>query len=565
MKTSVAILIIVLAVVAVFLPGVSPEFVGWDDNVMVFDNPLIKKLDLRSAGEIFSRFYYAPYVPLVLLSYSLEYHFFKLDAVFYHLTNLLLHALAAVLVFLLLKKLGASAPASLAAALFFGIHPLRVESVVWITERKDVLSGVFFLLALLAYLRVLGRREAANDAERRRPLWYALTLVLFLLSLLSKPTVAPFPLVLILIDWLEGRKISPGSIAGKIPFFLLAIAFSAVAVIVQYSPGAEQSSLKAGWTDPLIGLTNIIFYLGKTLFPIRLSAFYSYPRPISLFLPGFLFPLLLLGALAALVVRSLRFTRVVAAAAVFFLVMLLPVLKLLPFGEEFARADRYTYLPSVGLAALVGIGGELAWRSGRRGIKTILIFAGTLSALFLALLSGARSTIWSDTVTLFTDVLRKHPGVAVAYANMGTAYGHRGQYEKELECYRRYLEIRPHRKQIYQNVALAYQQMGDYEKEADAYRVLLEDQGESPRLYNLLGVALGRLEKYREAIACFERAVNLKPDDAEVYNNLGLALGYLGYLDQSREAFQTAIRLEPALPEAHANLAELYRAMGKGK
>jgi len=573
MKTWTAVLIVALASIAVFLPGVGHEFVGWDDNVMVFDNPLIKRFDLDSTAEIFSRFYYAPYVPLVLVSYALEHSLFGFDAVYYHLTNILLHAANAALVLCLLRRLGASVPAAFIAALLFGIHPLRVESVVWITERKDVLSGFFFLLALLAYLRF-----SAPAQVFLRKLWYLLALLLFLCSLLSKPTVAPFPLVLILLDWLRGRKISFSTLAEKAPFFLPAAAFSVVAVIVQYSPGAQHSTLRAGWSDPLIGLTNIVFYLGKTLFPVNLSAFYSYPRPLGAHLAELIAFLSLLAALTALVIRSLRSTRLIAAAAGFYLVLLLPVLKLVPFGEEFARADRYTYLPSIGLAALLGLGAEIAWRSGRKAAKSVLLVSGSLVAVCLAALSVARSTVWTDTIVLFTDVLEKHPRVAVAYANMGTAYGHRGEYEKELDCYRKYLELRPERKAIHQNIAVAYQQLGNrssirgleesaagyFAREAESYRILIEEQGESPRLYNLLGVALGRSGKYREAVDSLERAVILKPDDPDVYNNLGLALGYLGYLDQAREAFETAIRLAPSAIEPRANLTELLRSIRAG-
>ncbi len=575
MKTPLAIPIVALLSAAVFLPGVGHEFVGWDDNVMVSDNPLIKKLDLDSASEIFSRFYYAPYVPLVLLSYALEYRFFELDAAPYHLCNLLLHALNAALVLVLFRRLNAPLRAAFVAALLFGIHPLRVESVVWITERKDVLSGAFFLLALLAYLRYSDGGGGAAPGPRARTPWYLLSLFLFLCSLLSKPTVAPFPLVLLVLDWLRGRKLSVRLASEKAPFFLLAAALSAVAVIVQYSPGEQHSTLRASWSDPLVGLTNLVFYLGKTLFPVNLSAFYPYPRPLAAHLPALLAQLCLLAALSALVIRSLRSTRVAAAAAGFSLAMLLPVLKLIPFGEEFARADRYTYLPSLGVAILAGIGFDRAWRSGARRARAVLIASGILCALSLAVLSAARSKVWRDTIVLFTDVLEKHPGVAVAYANMGTAYGHRGEYEKELECYRTFLRIRPRRRGIHQNVAVAYQQLGNraalrgdeasaaayYAQEAESYRILIEEQGESARLYNLLGVALGRSGSYREAVDSLERAIILRPDDPDVYNNLGLALGYLGYLDQSREAFETSIRLAPDALEPRANLEELLQSI----
>lgn len=573
MKTWTAVLIVALAAIAVFLPGVGHEFVGWDDNVMVSDNPLIKKLDLDSASAIFSRFYYAPYVPLVLLSYALEYRLFALDAAPYHLVNLILHALNAALALALFRRLRAPLRAAFVAALLFGIHPLRVESVVWITERKDVLSGAFFLLALLAYLRYSDGGGGAPAPRARTP-WYLLSLFLFLCSLLSKPTVAPFPLVLLVLDWLRGRKLSVRSLAEKAPFFLLAAALSAVAVIVQYSPGEQHSTLRASWSDPLVGLTNLVFYLGKTLFPVQLSAFYPYPRPLAAHLPALLAQLCLLAALSALVVRSMRSTRVAAAAAGFSLAMLLPVLKFIPFGEEFARADRYTYLPSLGAAILVGIAFDRAWRSGATRARAVLLASGVLCALSLAALSAARSTVWRDTIVLFTDVLEKHPGVAVAYANMGTAYGHRGAYEKELECYRAFLRIRPRRRGIHQNVAVAYQQLGNqasllgldaaaagyYAREAESYRILIEEQGESTRLYNLLGVALGRSGSYREAVDSLERAIILRPDDPDVYNNLGLALGYLGYLDQAREAFETSLRLAPEALEPRANLEELLRA-----
>ena len=323
-KAWIRIALILIAVVTAvsFLSSLDNGFVNWDDNEYVTENYAIRSFSWNTLKTIFTSFYLGTYCPLVILSYTLEYALFGLAPFGYHLTNLLLHIGNTLLVFALVLRLSTHPPSALVAALLFGVHPLHVESVAWVTERKDVLSTLFFLGALLCYLRYQEDKQAHL---------YALSIVAFVLSLFSKPMGVTLPLILLLCDYLCARGWTYRTLVEKVPFVMVSALFSVIMVLAQHSSGGINAARFSALVDNvLVACWGLVFYLSKTLAPVGLSAYYPYPPEISFHLLAFFLPPILLLALTAGVWISRRYTRTVVFGSLFFFVTLLPVLKIIP-------------------------------------------------------------------------------------------------------------------------------------------------------------------------------------------------------------------------------------------
>lgn len=270
--------LILVIVSAAFLPLLKNGFVNWDDDRYVSENIIIRTLSLDNIKGIFTSFYMGNYHPVTMLSYLLEYHFFKLNPLGYHIISLLLHLFNCLLVFYLILKFTKKLPVALITAIFWGIHPLNVESVVWISEMKGLLSALFYLLTLICYVSYLKNKQINKS--------YYASLLFFVLALLSKPMAISLPLMLLLFDYLLKRKPGRAVFIDKIPFFTLSFIYSVVAVFAQYSFGAVRQEGQFNLLDKImIASRCIIFYLNKILIPNKLSCLYPYPVRIGSFLP----------------------------------------------------------------------------------------------------------------------------------------------------------------------------------------------------------------------------------------------------------------------------------------
>lgn len=339
-------LLLLIATTAIFItfhPVLYNSFLNWDDNIYVTQNPLIKDLTWQNTKEIFSTFVSGNYHPIPLLSYGIEYHFINGDPFYYHLNNLILHLINFVLVFFLISKIDKNIFTALFTALFFAIHPFKVEPVAWISSRKDLIYGLFIICSMIYYLSYL---------QKKRLKFYFLSIVFFVLSLLSKAMSLAFPFVLLLFDFYSGRKITKKEILEKIPFIVVAILFGIIALFARESYVSVLHENELPFSDSIfLGTYRIIFYYFlRTFFLGNVDWIFPYPH---IEYPSFYLifsSIVITISLFIIVLFSLKKTKRIAFGLCFFFLFIAPVLKTPIIGFT---ADRFSYIPSIGISFLV--------------------------------------------------------------------------------------------------------------------------------------------------------------------------------------------------------------------
>jgi len=546
MGSALCLAVIVAAALAAYHPTLENGFTNYDDDDFIINNRLIREISWENLREWFSCCLEDAQGPLTLLSLSVDFqisrHFHgeggAPSASVYHATSLVLHVLCSLMVYLLLRRFGAGRLGGLLGALLFSLHPLRVESVAWASQRKDVLCAFFFLLAMFLYQGYL----LSNSVRR-----LAFCLAAFLLALGSKPMAVSFPLVMLLQDFLDGRRISKRLLLEKAPFFLLAAAVAAATLMEQ-----EKSMPLAGSLDLLsnllIGVRGLAFYLLKTVWPAALSAFYPYPPSISLLDPGILASIFAVALAAVLVFRFRKRSPVAVFCALFFLFTLLPVLKIVPVAD-IAAADRYTYIPSfaVSLAAAC-LFERLLERSGpgSRAAAGAFVVLGTVLVL-LGLATHSRVKVWKDSISIWEDVLQNHPDEAKAHFNLGLAYRVSGNSEKALEHYRAAIDSDPRHAGAYNNIAFIKRIEGDFESAETFCRQAIERNPEMWEAHLNLAYILiwNESGRFGEALSAATRSLDLNPGSDFAWFARGLALFYLDRWDESTRCLDRAVSLEP--------------------
>lgn len=325
------VLIISIAFIA-YLPCIKNGFVNWDDNIYVVQNNMIRFFDWGNVKGIFTSSFFGNYQPIAILSYLFEYRFFKLNPAVYHMTNLLLHLLNCALVFMLIYKIGRSVFIAFITAVLFGIHPLQVETVVWVSERKGLLSAFFLFSSIICYMKYLD--------NLRQKKYYFFSLSLFILSLLSKPLSVMLPLVLLVIDYFIYRRCGKNLYIDKVPFFVLSLTVATISIYAQYHLGAVRAEGLFMFFDKIIlAFYCIGFYLTKIFIPIKLSCLYPYPNIFNRIVPIIL---IIIAILIICIIWLRKRLRKVAFSSALFLIMLLPALQFFPVSGAVV-ADRYIY------------------------------------------------------------------------------------------------------------------------------------------------------------------------------------------------------------------------------
>ena len=446
---TISILVIIFVTAIVFIASLFNGFIEWDDPDYVYENPLIRTFSPGNIEAIFTRSFQGAYCPLTIISYACEYHFFKANPFIYHFTNYILHIAVSLLVFASIYLLAKDMLVALFVSLIFGIHPLHVESVAWIAERKDVLYAFFYMLAILAYQRYL---------IKRRYVYYLLCLFLAVLSFFAKPMAVTLPIILFLFDYMYGREFKIPVILEKIPIFVIALLVGFISYKFQVISGVTNIG-----ADNLVRvyfiLKQIPFYLSKMAFPFPLSAVYMFynigpEHNIEIY-----FNIFLLITLSGIVLFSMRYTKNIFFGAAFFLITLAPVLKIIPVGDVFA-ADRYMYIPSIGILYIAGV--LIRRLVFNERCNSFLRVAVTLILMiwivFLGAITIQRCGIWKNSETFFLDILRQNPGVPTANNNLGGYYIGRGEYDKAMVYLERALEGNPSaelRSMIEENLRIA--------------------------------------------------------------------------------------------------------------
>jgi protein O-mannosyl-transferase len=539
-KYYLALAIIVLISFLVYIPVFHNGFV-WDDYFYI--NPLIDTINLK---EIFSQFVLGNYHPVTILTLTLEYHFFGLNETGYHAVNLLLHLLNVILVFytvfLLIDKVGVA----LIASLLFGIHPMHVESVAWAAELKDLLYTFFFLSSYFFYLKYLKNLKFK---------FYVFALLLFLVSLLSKAMAASLPVVLLLTDYFKGRTINKKTIIEKVPFFLLAIAFGVVAVIAQKSSGAISDVEIFTFPQRLVFASyGFITYLSKLILPWHLSAFYPYPIKSGEDIPVIYYAYALsFLALVVYVIYSLRFSKKIFFGIGFFTITVFLVLQLLPVGKTI-MADRYSYIPSIGIFYLAGEGLNLLWN---KKLKLITIIVLGAFSVFFAVKTYARCGVWKNDLTLWNDVINQYQTVPYAYYNRGVIFMNAKRNTEAINDFNKAIALKPDYTGALNNRGTLLIHEKKYDEALDDLNKAIELNPNLIEAYNNRGTIFYNEKKYDEAISNFSKSIELYAEDAVVFYFKGLAEFYSGKEDAACMDIKQAANL--GLKQAEDALSQVCK------
>ena len=539
-------LALLAATFAVYAPVRHFDFVNFDDPEYVRDNPHVRAgLTSPSLAWAFTSTESANWFPVTRLSHLLDAELFGMRAGLHHLASVLFHALAALCLFAFLRRAtGARWPSAL-VALLFALHPLHVESVAWVAERKDVLCALFWFLALWAYVRY---------AERPGVRRYLLVLAPFCLGLMSKPMIVTLPLVLLLLDvWPLGRL---PALREKVPFFALSAAGAIATYLVQRGSGAVEA-LAAFPLGLRVenALVSYVIYAAKMLWPARLAVFYPYPSQIPLWQAAL--AALGLAGISILVLRCRRSRPYLAAGWLWYLVTLAPVIGLVQVGAQ-ARADRYMYVPMVGLAIMLAWG-VADWLRRAPRLRPAAAVLAVAACLLSAAVARAQVEYWKDSQSLFEHALAATDGNYLAHHNLGVALAEMpGRLPDAIAHLQAALRIKPDSARVHTDLGNALSKLPGGASEAVAeYRAALRISPDSAIPHNNLGNTLASMPgRLPEAVAEYQAALAIDPDYAEAHNNLGFALARIpGRLPDAIREYREALRLRPGYAEADSNLA----------
>ncbi len=605
--------LLALVTIALYWPAMQCDFVDFDDDLYVTANAHVQSgLTLENIGWAFSNLELGFWHPLTWLSILADGQFYGMRAWGHHLTSVLLHAASTGLLFLALQRMTGAKWRSAVVAGLFGWHPLHVESVAWASERKEVLSGFFWMLTLVTYARYAECRmhKPATPTTRDAPRFlfqvshftfhalkfYGLTLFFFVLGLMSKPMVVTLPLMLLLLDWWPLQRFrlnTPGPklkqmvplIWEKVPFLVAAFVFGVVTIYAERGVGALGSTTQY----PLAGrvqnaLLSYLIYLRQTFWPADLTVFYPYPKVFPAWRAAGAGGVGLL--LSALLLRAPRKWPYLAAGWVWYLVTLLPVIGLIRVGD-FSRADRFMYVPVIGAFLALSWGTYELTRRWRYQVLALSAAGGAAIVMCLAL-TRQQIGYWKDGEALFRHVLgitdnnpiahnnlgialvpkgqlgeairqyqealRLKPDYADAYNNLGNALGLQGQTDEAIRQFQEALRLKPDYADAHKNLGIALFTKGQLDEAIGQFQEAVHFKPDYAQAHNYLGSAFGLKGQLDEAVRQFQEAVRLKPDYAEAYNGLGTALAKKGQFDEALSQFQEAVRLKPDYVEARNNL-----------
>lgn len=596
---------VALATFFVYLPTLKNRFLEWDDQLYIFENPYIKSVNTKFFKWAFSNFYASNWHPLTWISHALDYAVWGLNPLGHHLTNIILHSVnSLVVVFLVIRLVEVFKERTtnkgqvsfmdnrtilIAGGItgsLFGLHPVHVESVAWVSERKDLLCALFFMLSIMAYVsfvipncsessckRGSGQARMTNNQAvitgpglRFFNKYYLFSLGFFILALLSKPMAVSLPAVLLILDWypferVQSFKAFRAALVEKLPFIAMSLLSSILTVVAQRAGGAIQPmEFTPLSTRVLVGVKSLIAYLWKMTLSLNLIPFYPYPEKVALFSLEYISAIaLMIGITIACVILAGK-RKLWLAVWCYYFVTLLPVLGIVKVGGQ-SMADRYTYLPSLGPFLIIGL--LAAWISRKintfikwgTAFKTAGATIAVLVFVSLSYLTIKQISIWENSLVLWDYVIEKDPGISHAYSNRGIAFQRMDQLDRAIEDFSRALTLDPSRSQNYYNRGIIFQRRGQLDKAIEDYSRAIAINPSYYMAYGNRGLAFESINRLDKAIEDYNRVIALYPSYYIIYAYRGRTFKRMGHIDKAIADFTAAINL-------NQNDALLFRNRG---
>lgn len=541
---------IIILTIIVFSNSITKIFIALDDQVYINDNPYIKSLSWQSIKTIFIVFYNGNYHPLTTLLYAIEFKIFGYDASAYHVISLFIHLLNVCLVFILLERLISHKAIPFLGALLFAIHPMHVESVVWISEQKDVLYAFFYFAGIITYINYINKKSFKK---------LTLTLFLFLLSLLSKSAAVTFPLILVLCDYLFNRGWSKKVIVEKIPFFILSLVIGIISIMSQNAAGAINDETMVPYTlfeRVFVVSYALVYYIVKFVVPYNLSVLHYAPKDLSIFF--YICPLILL-LICYLVLKSSQIKRQLIFGFLFYLFSIILVVQIIPVGYVLV-SERYSYVPYFGLIFIAGNLYSLIKNdkiSLSNYLKKIINYLIAIVVLVFSYLSFQYIKKWQSSVLLFEDIVKKNPQSGYGYNAYGKILSVNGNPEKALESFSRAIELDSTIAESYFCRANINFGKKNYEPAIKDYLKAGELQPDYAENYNNLAFLYSETGRMDDAIVYYSKAINLKPTEY-LYQRRATCYTYLKKYPEALEDYNRTLKLNPLLAEGYFNRGVCY-------
>ncbi len=544
-NSNLFIFIILIITAVVYFKTLNYDFTNWDDKTYLHENPYIKDLSTGGIAKIFSVGYFGNYHPLTTLSYALENSFFGLSPRIFHFNNLLLHLINCFLVFLFIKKLTKNIEIPLITTFIFALHPMHVESVAWIAERKDVLYTMFFLLSLLFYVKFIKEKPTIKVL--------VIAFLFFICALLSKSAAVTAPLIMLLTVYYIRKKVEVKDLLHLAPFFILSLIFGIIAIKTQEHAIGNLNAMYPGINRVLIVTYAIYFYIARFFLPYNLSALHGFPTLSNGLLPMeyYLAPavIIIIGALFFFIKKDLR--HHLLFGILFFIISLILVIQIMPVGQAVV-AERYSYIPYIGMGFIVGYGYEYLQKLIS---KNILLFVLVLYAVFLVAISWQQTGTWENSEILWTKVLKVYPENQIAYNNRGLYRTEKGMMKGAFDDFNKLIEINPDYKDVYNNRATACFNIKDYNCVVKDLTEAIARKPNVSKLYNNRGLAKSYLKDMAGAIADYNKSIELDSQYVDAFNNRINA-------EESLNDFNSALKDVNFLIKNDAKNAKLFNSRG---
>jgi tetratricopeptide (TPR) repeat protein len=551
------LILLTIVTLSVYWKASSLDFVIYDDPGYVTQNRhVVQGLSLENIRWAFTTIDMSNWHPITWISYLIDGRLYGLNPQGYHITNIFLHIANTLLLFLFLNRTTGSLWRSAFVAALFALHPLHVESVAWVSERKDVLSTLFFMLSLLAY---------SSYAQRPRPAQYLLVMIAFSLSLMSKPMFVTFPFILLLLDYWPLKRLSAGQQASrlvleKIPFALMSAGSIIITIYAQYA-GEAMASVEKVPIIPRVenALVAYASYIIKMLWPTGLAALY----PISTQVPilqvcGALFLLCFISVIAY---RKRAQHPFIIVGWLWFLGTLVPVIGLIQVGSQ-SMADRYTYVPLIGLFMMIAWGGHTAAARYRHG-KKALVASACFVAAGLSVLTWLQIGHWKNSVELFTHTLKHTSGNYVMHNNLGICLADQGDYGGAISQFEKALAIAPNYKRSHYNLGNSLLALGEIEASVKQYQEALRIDPDYVKARYNLGAALTYAGRHDESISQYYEVLKLSPNFEDARKLLGIQLACQGRFDEAIMQFSEILKRNPGADDAHFDLSVVFASQGR--